>query len=175
VHGADVAIFSPHPLGPVRRFALEPISLGRIALQVSVRLHAKSVEMVTVHFNTGLPHPGHERAWNHPRRNMQEAATVRAAQADHLVRIVSGSRRPLVVGGDFNSPPDSYACQRMLEGLQSAFAYAGSGFGWSFSSSHPVLRIDHLFASHDLEVLGCRVLPTSASDHRPVVADFAWR
>jgi vancomycin resistance protein VanJ len=175
VRGADVAIFSPHPLGPFHRFTLEPTFLGRVALQVSARVHGKRVEIVTVHFNTGLPHSGHERAWNHPRRNMQEAAAVRAAQADHLVRIVNGARRPLVVGGDFNSPPDSYACRRMSESLQSAFVCAGSGFGWSFSSSHPLFRIDHLFASHDLEVLGCRVLPTSASDHRPLVADFAWR
>jgi hypothetical protein len=149
-------------------------SLGLAALALLLRRWPALVGPI-VHFNTGLPHPGHERAWDHPRRNMQEAAAVRAAQADHLVRIVRGAGRPLVVGGDFNSPPDSYACRRMLEGLQSAFASAGSGFGWSFSSSHPLLRIDHLFASHDLEVLGCRVLPANASDHRPLVADFAWR
>jgi vancomycin resistance protein VanJ len=175
VHGADVAIFSPHPLGPARRFALEPTSLERVALQVPAKVRGNSVEIVTVHFNTGLPHPGHERAWNHPRRNMQEAATVRAAQADHLVRIVSEAGRPLVVGGDFNSPPDSYACRWMRASLQSAFAAAGSGFGWSFPSTHPLLRIDHLFASDDLQVLCCRVLPASASDHCPLVADLAWR
>jgi endonuclease/exonuclease/phosphatase (EEP) superfamily protein YafD len=175
VHGADVAVFSPHPLGPARRLALEPTSLGRVALQVPARVSGKTVQIVTVHFNTGLPHRGHERAWNHPRRNMQEAAAVRAAQTDHLVRIVSEARRPLVVGGDFNSPPDSYGCRRLQESLQSAFACAGSGFGWSFPSSQPLLRIDHLFASRDLQVLSCRVLPTSASDHRPLVADFAWR
>ena len=116
----------------------------------------------------------HERAWNHPRRNMEAAAAVRAAQADHLARIVGAAGRPLVVGGDFNSPPDSYACRRMRESLQSAFASAGSGFGWSFPSNHPLLRIDHLFASADMRVLDCRVLPTGASGHCPLVADFAW-
>ena len=174
VHGADVAIFSPHPLGSARRFALEPPNLGRVALEVRAQVHGKTVELITVHFNTGPPRPAHERAWNHPRRNMEAAAAVRAAQADHLARIVGAAGRPLVVGGDFNSPPDSYACRRMRESLQSAFASAGSGFGWSFPSNHPLLRIDHLFASADMRVLDCRVLPTGASDHCPLVADFAW-
>lgn len=38
----------------------------------------------------------------------------------------------------------------------------------------PLLRIDHLFASRHFRVLQCRVLPSRASDHRPVVADLAW-
>lgn len=175
VHGADVAIFSPHWLGQARRFAMEPTDLGRIALQVPAQVGGKPVELVTVHFNTGPVRPAHEHAWNHPRRNMEQAAALRKAQADQLVRIVGDADRPLVVGGDFNSPPDSYACRRMSEELRSAFAAAGSGFGWSLPSYQPLLRIDHLFASDDLDVLDCRVLPTRASDHCPLVADFAWR
>jgi vancomycin resistance protein VanJ len=105
---------------------------------------------------------------------MAEGAEAREEQANHLAQIVRRAGRPLVLGGDFNSPPDSYACRRMTERLQSAFAAGGSGFGWSFPSNHPLLRIDHLFASSDLRVLDCRVLSTKASDHCPVVADLAF-
>jgi endonuclease/exonuclease/phosphatase family metal-dependent hydrolase len=81
----------------------------------------------------------------------------------------------LVVGGDFNSPPGSQAEQAMTADLRSAFAEGGSGFGWTFPSWLALLRIDHLFVSPELRVLSCRAVPTAASDHRPVVADLAWR
>jgi vancomycin resistance protein VanJ len=173
VRGGDVAILSPHPLALPHRILLETPSLGRVALETSVRIRNQPVEVVTVHFNTGVSRPSHERAWNHPRRSMIEGAAVRKEQADNLSHLVRSLGRPIIVGGDFNSPPDTYACSRMAEQLQSAFTAAGSGFGWSFPSNHPLLRIDHLFASSELRILDCRVLPTSASDHCPLVTDLA--
>lgn len=179
VHGRDVAIFSPHPLGPATRHWLGPVGMnradGRIGLEASVQVQGRGVDLIVVHFSTALPRPARERAWHHPRHNMEIAAAVRAEQTDRLAAVVRRAGRPLVVGGDFNSPPGSYAERRMSSLLESAFAAGGSGFGWSFPSPFPVLRIDHLFASRDLRVLDCRVLPLRASDHRPVVADLAWR
>jgi vancomycin resistance protein VanJ len=105
---------------------------------------------------------------------MEVAAAVRAEQTENLLRVVRAAPRPLVVGGDFNSPPGTLAIRSMTTVLQSAFAAGGAGFGWSFPSSHPLLRIDHLFVSRSLRVLNCRVLPLHASDHRPMVADLAW-
>ena len=175
VRGGDVAILAPHRLAAVGRFSLGPRDTSRVALLTSLRVTGREVQVLTVHFNTGLPRAPLERAWDHPRRNMAEAAAVRKEQADHLAGIIAGTRRPLVVGGDFNSPPDSYACRALTPALSSAYAVAGAGFGWSFPSPHPVLRIDHLFVSPDLNVLSSRVLPVLASDHRPLVADLAWR
>jgi len=170
-----VAILSPHPLGATQRTSLGPRGSGRVALQVSVRVGGRTVEVVAVHFNTALPRPIREVAWRHPRSHMQVAAAVRVEQTDALLRMVQAARPPLVVGGDFNSPPGSQADRRLGRLLQNAFAAGGAGFGWSFRSPPPRLRIDYLFVSHDLRVLNCRVLPLLASDHRPVVADLAWQ
>jgi vancomycin resistance protein VanJ len=175
VRGGDVAILSPHRLGRPYRSTLGPRDTTRVALRTSVLVKGRPVEVLTVHFNTGLTRGPFERAWDHPRENMAVAAAVRAEQADRLDRIIAGVGRPLIVGGDFNSPPDSRACRTMTAQLDSAFVEAGAGFGWSFPSSHPLLRIDHLFMSRDLSALDCRVLPVLPSDHRPLIADLRWR
>src|SRR5439155_1394034 len=159
VRGGDVAILSPHRLGEPHRSSLGPRDTTRVALWTSVEINGRPIEVLTVHFNTGLPTAPFERAWNHPRHNMAVAAAVRAEQADHLARIIAEIGRPLIVGGDFNSPPDSYACETVAEQLDSAFNDAGTGFGWSYPSPHPLLRIDHLFISRDLSALDCQVLP----------------
>jgi vancomycin resistance protein VanJ len=175
VRGGDVAILAPYSLTAPRQFTLGPRDTSRVALLTSLRADGRELSVLTVHFNTGLPRQPFERAWNHPRRNMAEAAAVRKEQADHLVDIVAHTGHPLILGGDFNSPPDAYACQVLSPPLRSAFTTAGAGFGWTFPSSHPVLRIDHLFVSGEFEVQRSRVLPELASDHRPLVADLSWQ
>jgi len=170
-----VAILSPHPLGASRQISLGPRGTSRVALQATARVAGREVEVVVVHFSTALPRPLREVAWRHPRAHMQVAAAVRVEQTDNLLRVVQAVPPPLVVGGDFNSPPGSQADRRLGRLLQNAFAAGGAGFGWTFPASHPLLRIDHLFVSRDLRVLNCRVLPLLASDHRPVVADLTWQ
>jgi vancomycin resistance protein VanJ len=175
VHAGDVAIFSPHRLGRARRHPMELGLSTRVVLQVPMRLHGRTVQVITVHFSTALPRPLREHVWNHPRHSMQIAAAVRARQSEKLLAVIERTAEPTVVGGDFNSPPGSVAFEWVADRLQSAFDTAGTGFGWTFPARFPLLRIDHLFVSRDLRVLNCRVLPLRASDHRPVVADLAWR
>jgi vancomycin resistance protein VanJ len=175
VRGGDVAILAPYPLAAPRQFTLGPRDTSRVALLTSLRVDGHELSVLTVHFNTGLPRQPFERVWDHPRRNMTEAAAVRKEQADHLMEIVAHIGHPLILGGDFNSPPDAYACQVLSPPLRSAFTAAGTGFGWTFPSPHPVLRIDHLFVSREFEARSSRVLPVLASDHRPLVADLDWR
>jgi vancomycin resistance protein VanJ len=175
VQASEVAILSPHPLGPGRAFSIGPAGSHRLALRASARVRGRRVEFITVHYSTALPRPLRERIWHHPRHHMQVAATVRIEQTANLAAAVRKARRPLIVGGDFNSPPGSHAYKTLDDLLGSAFAAGGSGFGWTFPARRPLLRIDHLFVSGELMVLNCRVLSTRASDHRPVVADLVWR
>jgi vancomycin resistance protein VanJ len=174
VRAGDVAILSPHPIGPAQVTTLGPRRSTRVALQAPVRVRDREVEVIVTHFHTALPRPLGERVWRNPRYNMEVAAAVRAEQTNNLLRVVKKAGQPLIVGGDFNSPPGSYAEHELSRPLQSAFAAGGWGFGWTFPAHRPLLRIDHLFVSPELRVLRCRVLPVRASDHRPVVADLAW-
>jgi vancomycin resistance protein VanJ len=173
--GGDVAILSPHPVGPGRTTTLGPQGSTREAVSAPVRVRGRTVNVIVTHFHTALPRPLREEIWKHPRGHMRIAAAVRMEQTDNLLRVVKQDETPLIVGGDFNSPPGSYTYGRLSEGLQSAFSAGGWGFGWTFPAHRPLLRIDHLFVSRDFDVTRCRVLPLRASDHRPVVADLVWR
>jgi vancomycin resistance protein VanJ len=175
VRAGDVAILSPHSLGPARPFRLGASASYRVALEAPVRVRGRRIDLISVHFSTALPRPLRERVWHHPRHNRQVAAAVRAEQTAYLAGVVRRARRPLVVGGDFNSPPGSLTYETLDDLLGSAFKAGGSGFGWTFPARRPLLRIDHLFVSDDLGVIHCWVLPVRASDHRPVIADLAWR
>ena len=81
---------------------------------------------------------------------------------------------PTVICGDFNSPPGGvvhgYLSERWTEVVP-------KDPGKTFPSRYPMVRLDHFFARGRVESLGASVhrsaLSRVASDHLPVIADFA--
>ncbi|KOG32141.1 endonuclease/exonuclease/phosphatase family protein [Streptomyces resistomycificus] len=85
-----------------------------------------------------------------------------------------------VAGGDLNERPGGRAFGRLAEGLQDCWATASWGGEHTWTRTGPHRRIDAIFASKGVEVLGCGV-PLghpgvtetdlrAATDHLPVLA-----
>ncbi|HEY3967605.1 MAG TPA: endonuclease/exonuclease/phosphatase family protein [Planctomycetaceae bacterium] len=86
-------------------------------------------------------------------------------------------RGPQVLCGDFNATPTSPAYRRITNRLRDAQrAVAGFRPRRTWCSPLPLLRIDHVFVSRDLDVAAVHVPNTGfvrkASDHLPVLADL---
>lgn len=80
---------------------------------------------------------------------------------------------PVIVCGDFNEGPGSRTYNRLCEVLTDTWKAVGKGAGNTFSSSGPWSRIDFIWYSKPLRPLNATVPKTNASDHLPVVAEFA--
>ena len=83
---------------------------------------------------------------------------------------------PALFGGDFNDTPGSRTYAAMAAMFDDAWVKAGDGVGFTIPSREPNKRIDYLWLSHGAPVRAIRAwVPRSeASDHLPVVAEFAW-
>lgn len=79
---------------------------------------------------------------------------------------------PLVVGGDFNIPPGSIYAMPLEKRFKDAFAEAGSGYGFTFPTKFPWLRLDRFYFSRGVRPLRCSVGPNFGSDHLPVFAEI---
>ncbi|MFD8598720.1 endonuclease/exonuclease/phosphatase family protein [Kitasatospora sp. NPDC059646] len=87
---------------------------------------------------------------------------------------------PSVVAGDFNEPPEGPGWRALAEELTDAHAKAPWGGTLTSVPALPYQRIDGVFATPDIDVLGCGVpypLPgvseadlRAATDHLPVLA-----
>ncbi|MER5909408.1 endonuclease/exonuclease/phosphatase family protein [Streptomyces sp. NPDC001982] len=85
-----------------------------------------------------------------------------------------------IAGGDLNERPGDRTFRRLADGLQDCFATAPWGGEYTSTPSAPHQRIDAIFATKGIEVLGCGVplaLPgvtdtdlRAATDHLPVLA-----
>ena len=91
----------------------------------------------------------------------------RAAQAEKVRRLVEESPYPVVLGGDFNDVPSSYAYYVALSPrLKDAWAERGSGLGTTFTGPLPGLRIDYFMVDTSLQVESIERINSPWSDHR---------
>ncbi|MFF9108341.1 MULTISPECIES: endonuclease/exonuclease/phosphatase family protein [unclassified Streptomyces] len=105
----------------------------------------------------------------------------RSAQGGLLLdRLAAMGVEHLIAGGDLNERPDGPTFRRLAEALQDCHAVAPWGGTDTWTPGNPYQRIDAIFATKGVEVLGCGVpdgLPgvteadlRAATDHLPVLA-----
>jgi len=89
----------------------------------------------------------------------------RRRQVEGVAAAMRASSRPVIVAGDFNLPALSHIVRDNLGDLDDAFASAGRGFGYTYPTKLPFLRIDRIFTGHGLRAVDFHVGNTRASDH----------
>lgn len=106
---------------------------------------------------------------------LADAVALRAPQADSIARAVARSgHRYIVVCGDFNDSPISYAHRVISQELNDAFTESGCGPGISYNQNKFYFRIDNLLTSPALTAYNCRVdRSIRHSDHYPIACYVA--
>jgi endonuclease/exonuclease/phosphatase family metal-dependent hydrolase len=92
----------------------------------------------------------------------------RAAQADILSASVSDSPYPVILCGDFNDTPNSYAYHRLAAGMKDAFLKSGRGFGNTYTGKLPSYRIDYILYSDHFTSWEYNRELVEFSDHYPI-------
>jgi len=156
------AILTALPMRLVKAGPL-PGSVGfepRGALWVAVETNGTEIQIINTHL--GLP------------------AYERMAQAKTLVGQNwlghPDCRDPVIVLGDFNARRRSVVYRMFTARLRDAQLVLHKRARRTFPARMPMLRIDHIFCSRSVDVLGVEVprspLVRTASDHLPLVMDF---
>lgn len=148
------AILSRYPIVHWRNTLLpkgDPAEEQRGLLSAVVVVHGHRLRVMTTH----LQH---------------DSAASRQLQAAEVAAHVRSSREPVVLTGDLNAPPSQPEVTTLTALLTDTFAAAGEGDGFTHPAEAPVHRIDYVLAG--LRPVRSTVLPTEASDHRPVLTEL---
>jgi endonuclease/exonuclease/phosphatase (EEP) superfamily protein YafD len=94
---------------------------------------------------------------------------LRQVHAEKLLGLLPILEPPVLLVGDFNGSLGDPVVRRIQGARLDAFQVGGWGFGYTFASDLPLVRIDHVLAPDDWTVESARVLARSASDHRALV------
>ena len=105
-------------------------------------------------------------------RKMRRSITQRPKQVEEVIKDVDECPVRSVVLGDFNDNPLSYTVNRLSRGHKDTFVTAGKGFGATFRTLWPLLRIDYILYPRDLHAVSYEVPKVKYSDHYPVIATY---
>lgn len=106
------------------------------------------------------------------KNNFQE----RARQAILIRHMIDTSRYPVIVCGDFNDTPVSFAFNRIADrDLKDGFRDCGEGYGHSFNGIKRLLRIDFMAYSKYFKGVGYSSPQQAWSDHNPVIMELIFK
>jgi endonuclease/exonuclease/phosphatase (EEP) superfamily protein YafD len=146
----QMLLISPHEIRDV-----EVISIGRHS-DVAVARIERGTEVLNVALVDIISNLGYGRS--EPLRRLAQVVETRDSP-------------PHVVMGDFNTPPESVWFAPLRQQYRLAFEVAGTGNRATWPVPVPVLQLDYLWISANVFVAKCHHGWTTASDHRPVMAD----
>jgi endonuclease/exonuclease/phosphatase family metal-dependent hydrolase len=98
---------------------------------------------------------------------------VRTAQVAEMLAILGTPSRPTILMGDMNAGPGQEELAPLFARLRDAWA-GHTDPGNTVPVDAPTNRIDYIFLAGPLRAASARVLDTTASDHRPVVAELVF-
>ena len=103
---------------------------------------------------------------------MKLSITRRPKQVDRVFSDIEDCPVDAFVCGDFNDNPMSYTYYRMTRGRKDAFVEAGDGFGATYASLWPVLRIDYILFPEKFKAVSHDIPRVPYSDHYPVITEI---
>ena len=102
-------------------------------------------------------------------KKISTAFQIRAEQAEIVAEEIEKLKGDyLLVCGDFNDTPISYAYRIVRGPLIDAFATSGNGLGITYNQNYYWLRIDHILHSPNMQAYHAKVDTISISDHYPM-------
>jgi endonuclease/exonuclease/phosphatase family metal-dependent hydrolase len=103
-------------------------------------------------------------------RKLKRAFVARAKQADAVSEFIRLSPYPVILTGDFNDPPTSYAFRTIKGELKDAFVEAGSGLSRTYVGRMPSFRIDYILYNPAFHAFNYYAKAFEFSDHKMISA-----
>ena len=103
---------------------------------------------------------------------VKRSITRRPKQVDRVFSHIEQCPLETFVCGDFNDNPMSYTYYRMRRGRKDTFKEAGNGFGATYATLWPMLRIDYILCPEKCRPIRHMTPRLPLSDHYPVVSQI---
>lgn len=104
--------------------------------------------------------------------SLKKGFVKRSLQAQVVKGKINNSPFPVIVLGDFNDTPVSYAYTKIRKGLHDSFVNSGYGAGFTYKGNYPPNRIDYILYDNALINSYFEIIKVKYSDHYPIIAYF---
>lgn len=101
-------------------------------------------------------------------KRLKRGFLERARQVELIAAQMANCRYKMILCGDFNDTPSSFAYHSLSKGLKDAFRQSGAGIGKTYHGSLPFLRIDYILHDPSFSSYNYKRIKESFTDHYPV-------
>lgn len=105
-------------------------------------------------------------------RRIKRAFIKRAEQVQMIKASMATCPYRIILCGDFNDTPASYAYEQLCNELNDSFVEKGLGFGRTYAGTWPQFRIDYILHSPEIKCLQFKRQNETVTDHFPITAYF---
>jgi vancomycin resistance protein VanJ len=161
-HQGELTTISRFPIRSVQPHDLPRTE--RRPLDVTLDVNGQAVRIVNLHFPFADFRGPFTNEPNH-------SGLSRRDQTQLLLEFAQTT--PLLIAGDFNTTPRGAMYSSLRDRYKNAFEQAGWGFGFTYHSRLPVIRIDHVWLNSRVRATRAFAANDQTSDHRPLVTDLA--
>ena len=183
IHGSIVSFYTNHKI--LKQGDIDFLSNGE-AKYLDVEIEGKIIRFINIYLEPFQLHKSMVKPSSSIEVNEVKAKglvkrfipvfKIHSEQVDILKEFIQQSPYPVILGGDFNSVPNSYEYYTINSLLNDAFLDGGSGSGTSFHDYKFPIRIDYLFTSKEIICQKYSIDRTEKmSDHYPVLAEFSFK
>lgn len=99
---------------------------------------------------------------------LQRGFVIRARQARVIRGHMEDSPYPVILCGDFNDTPASFAYRHLSKGYADAFMESGRGTGQTYTGILPSFRIDYILHDKKFTSRDYKTISGGGSDHQPI-------
>lgn len=158
----NLAVYSRFPLSNMKEYYF-PNSYNKV-LQIDLQYERRTIRLFNIHLQTTGMTPAFQE--NNLLHTYQLNARERNRQAQLLAEAIASSPYPVILCGDLNDTPISYAYRKLADKLDDCFLKAGNGWGGTYQPANNLFRIDYTFCSPKLKTLAYHLYSNCWSDHR---------
>ena len=178
-----VAVFSKYPVLSVKKAPYKSEYNGSMMCELNIR--GKKVTIINNHLESNklsreernnyyqMTQDPDSRSLDVFTKMMTQRLTpayrLRALQAQIISKMIAENKNSyIIVCGDFNDTPISYARHKIKGNLRDAFVDSGCGLGITYNRYRFLFRIDYILHSNNIKSYNCTVGKLRDSDHFPV-------
>ncbi len=165
--GTDTSLIVNGTIGSSRNDPASHFTYAEVELQSGKKVNVISLRLSPPVFRLDFWKPGF---WiDHREKRIEHRQQI--AEIISYLKTTS-QETPVIIGGDFNSPPNDAALTAMRPQFRDAFSKAGNGWGATGTNDYPLFRVDQIWISQNFQATSLTAHNTLHSNHRFVIADL---
>jgi len=183
LHHAGLAVFTKFPI--IKSEILVSGKLREVCIFCDLKIGSDTIRLYNIHLESimlraeeiSINKDLEKQKINVRRsyRKMQFAYEKRAEQVTVISKHIALSPYKVIVCGDFNDNPVSYAYRIVNQNLNDAFCSAGTGFAFTYADGIPFLRIDYILHQNEIQIIDFQIIKIYHSDHFPLWCEISLK